>query len=251
MPRRYIDFISAYCDRWCERCAFTERCSQFAVSVAQTMCDGDFGAAIELAIGAPRVPGEQPQPTVEDRAGALLDGYEEPTARELEEIGREMAAREQRVDRHPLSHASIDYAVAAHRWLDARGDADSNAAALAIVRWDVYLIPAKIQRALEGRDEDPKGRFWRSRVQNDWNGSAKVARISVDRSERAWRSIAAGSGDEGATALADLLAAVRQHLDREFPRAMQFRRPGFDTEPNPSQLPDRQSPDIGQAGSAG
>ena len=67
MPRPYIDFISAYCDRWCERCAFTERCSQFAVSVARTMCDGDFNAAIELAIGAPRVPREPPQPSLEER----------------------------------------------------------------------------------------------------------------------------------------------------------------------------------------
>ncbi len=26
-----IDFISEYCDRWCERCAFTSRCSAYAV----------------------------------------------------------------------------------------------------------------------------------------------------------------------------------------------------------------------------
>jgi hypothetical protein len=232
MPRPYIDFISAYCDKWCERCAFTERCSHFAVSAAQTMCDGDVGAAIELAIGPPRVPGEQPQPTLEDRAASVLDGYEEPTAKELAEIGREMEERATRVRRHPLSRASRDYAVAAHRWLGSCRDADStDAEALAILCWDVYLIPAKLHRALKGRDEDPKGTFWWGRVQNDWNGSAKVARISVDRSERAWRTITAESGDAGASALADLLAALRGHLDREFPHAMQFRRPGFDTKP--------------------
>ena len=43
-----IDFISAYCDSWCERCAFTTRCSHYAVKVATEMCDGDFAAAIEL-----------------------------------------------------------------------------------------------------------------------------------------------------------------------------------------------------------
>ena len=134
-----------------------------------------------------------------------------------------------RVDRNPLSRASHDYAIAAHRWLDAARDGKAvDAESLAVIQWDVYLIGAKINRALNGRDEDPKGRFWRSRVQNDWNGSAKVARISVDRSERAWRSIAAVSGDPGASALADLLASLRQRLDREFPRAMEFRRPGFD-----------------------
>jgi hypothetical protein len=35
-----IDFISDYCDRWCERCAFTTRCSSYAVRAATAMCDG-------------------------------------------------------------------------------------------------------------------------------------------------------------------------------------------------------------------
>src|SRR5918994_7887981 len=42
MARDYIDFISAYCDRWCERCAFTNRCSAYAVDIAAAMCGGDF-----------------------------------------------------------------------------------------------------------------------------------------------------------------------------------------------------------------
>src|SRR5206468_3255294 len=29
-----IDFIAAYCDRWCERCAYTMRCSAYACRVA-------------------------------------------------------------------------------------------------------------------------------------------------------------------------------------------------------------------------
>jgi hypothetical protein len=35
-----IDFISEYCDRWCERCAFTSRCSAYAVQIATAMCEG-------------------------------------------------------------------------------------------------------------------------------------------------------------------------------------------------------------------
>ena len=55
---RYIDFISAYCDRWCERCAFTERCSLFAVQCAMAMCD-DEREAMELSVGrAPSEDGE-------------------------------------------------------------------------------------------------------------------------------------------------------------------------------------------------
>ena len=57
---RYIDFISAYCDRWCERCTFTERCSLFAVQAALAMCEGDDEQAMELAIG--RAPSEDGEP---------------------------------------------------------------------------------------------------------------------------------------------------------------------------------------------
>src|SRR6476660_6512605 len=39
-----IDFISSYCDRWCERCAYTSRCSTYACQVAVAMC-GDRGWA--------------------------------------------------------------------------------------------------------------------------------------------------------------------------------------------------------------
>ena len=47
-----IDFISSYCDRWCERCVFTSRCSLFAVQAALEMC-GDVADGIELAVGRP------------------------------------------------------------------------------------------------------------------------------------------------------------------------------------------------------
>jgi hypothetical protein len=43
-------------------------------------------------------------------------------------------------------------------------------------------------------------------------GSAKVALISVERSEIAWRTIAAASSDPVATILADQLAAMRELL---------------------------------------
>jgi len=233
MSRSYIDFISAYCDSWCQRCAFTERCSHFALSAALAMCDGDYEAATELAIGPARVPGGQPQKKLAERMADAMDGYQEPTAKELEDIGREEDERRERLRRHPLAEMSYDYSVAGDRWIERHesGNVDEGGSgneALEVIRWDLFLIHVKIMRALHGRDEDPKGRFWKGRVQNDWNGSAKVSLISIDRSERAWRTIAATRHDEGAMALADNLAALREGMRREFPRAMDFRRPGFD-----------------------
>jgi hypothetical protein len=234
VSRDYIDFISAYCDSWCERCAFTERCSHFAVKVAESMCDGDFDEAIELAVGRAQEPGAAGQKKLRERMAEAFTDYEEPSEKELDEIGRELQQRDDRVRGHPLSESARDYSVAAHRWLDGFSGGDEiDGDALAIVRWDVYLIHVKIDRALRGRDEYPDGAWFESSsVQSDWNGSAKVALISIQRSERAWRSIAASLANDGATALADMLAGLRHATEREFPTAAEFRRPGFDDPPD-------------------
>jgi hypothetical protein len=232
MAKRYIDFISAYCDSWCERCAFTERCSNFAVKSALAMCDGDMKAAIELAVGPPRRAGGPPQKSLTERMEEHLGDYE-PSERELEAIGREMAERRERIRRTAAAEASLDYAVATHRWLEAHegaGQADpALAEAIGVIGWDSHLIHVKIMRALDGHDEYPNGApFEDGAVQSDWNGSAKVALLSIDRSERAWRAIADAMGDEAAGVLAASLADLRSIATKQFPRAMEFRRPGFD-----------------------
>jgi hypothetical protein len=233
MPRRYIDFISAYCDSWCERCDFTGRCSSFAVKSALAMCDGNHEAAIELAIGPSRVPGAPAQKKLIERMADAFADFD-PSQQELDEIGRELDERDRRVDRHGAAEASHDYAIASHRWLERHDRCAVNTDpavrdAIDVVSWDSFLIHVKVKRALNGRDEYPGGApFEKSAVQSDWNGSAKVALISIQRSEHAWRVVAAATGDEAATVLAGSLERLRQMMNREFPRAMEFRRPGFD-----------------------
>jgi hypothetical protein len=36
----YIDGIYSYCDRWCERCSFTSKCRNFAISEYEPSTDG-------------------------------------------------------------------------------------------------------------------------------------------------------------------------------------------------------------------
>lgn len=57
MRSNRIEFISEYCDRWCERCAFTNRCSAYAVQAALGMC-GDLKEALQLAVGVPMAVGD-------------------------------------------------------------------------------------------------------------------------------------------------------------------------------------------------
>lgn len=227
-----IDFISSYCDRWCERCAFTDRCSSFACDVAIGMC-GDVAAGIELAIGIPEpVEGTRPE-TAGER---MLASYVEPSPEELAAIGREEAARHARLERHSLARMSKKYGTDALIWLDVHRESLAAQAdpviqeALDIVGWDTLLIGAKVRRALDGRDRnehDEEGDDDHP-VQNDWNGSAKVGIISLERSEAAWRVVAAATGAGGASVLADAAGHLRRAVLDEFPNALSFIRPGFD-----------------------
>jgi hypothetical protein len=225
-----IEFISEYCDRWCERCAFTTRCSAYAVHAALGMCEGDFQAALELAVGAATVPGEAERRT----ARGLLADYD-PTEQELAAVDRELEERDERIDESPLTTDTLVFATLAHQCLQELRTSledhdDRNVRqALEIASWDSHLIGAKVRRALDGQDEAQHGaRFEEHPIQNDWNGSAKVALISIDRSIPAWNTIAATTAHAGAALIAQRLQALRVDVDRTFPNARKFVRPGFD-----------------------
>ena len=120
------------------------------------------------------------------------------------------------------------------RWLARSGKVRAAAddvlrEALDIVRWDATLVLPKLARALDGRDRYEQGEDGDDDpVQNDWNGSAKVALISLERSEMAWRVIAQSTGDADPAALAEQIADLRREVERTFPNARSFIRPGFD-----------------------
>jgi hypothetical protein len=87
------------------------------------------------------------------------------------------------------------------------------AAAIDTIGWYSGLIPAKIGRALHGAanegqwvDDDP--------VQNDWNGSAKVARLAIAESIAAWRTLFE-AGDTPVDASIRETANLLAQMDRD------------------------------------
>jgi hypothetical protein len=229
----YIDFISSYCDRWCERCAFTARCSAYAVDIATAMCDGNREAGIELAVGAP-----PPQSDAEARRREafleLLSNFE-PTEAELADVKREDEARDERIEECPLATSSEIASMLVHCWLEDHYErvavtADAAiATALDIASRDGFFIHAKLHRALDGRDRALHGEgFDEHPTQNDSNGSAKAALISIVRSIEAWDLIARATGDRDARYIHAELTQLRQDVERDFPDAWKFIRPGFD-----------------------
>ena len=104
--------------------------------------------------------------------------------------------------------------------------------ALNVAAWDCFFIPVKLHRALHGRDSYQRGNAPDDDpVQNDWNGTAKVALISIVRSIQAWDVLTGVSNDPDARQVADALRQLQREVEQSFPDAWQFVRPGFDTMP--------------------
>lgn len=234
MRNDYIDFISSYCDRWCERCAFTARCSTYAADAAIAMC-GDVAEGLELAVGRPAVPfAPPPEPPAWLAEIANVRPDPERTAAWEEE----QRARRARVDANPVVKASWAVSMLAFQWLKAHsdrlraGDDPVLVEALDVAAHDAFLVTVKLTRAVDGRDEyEHGGDGDEGPGQNDWNGSAKVALLCLDRSADAWRIIAQASNDEASREIAAQMDLLRRDVEQEFPSARAFIRPGFDELP--------------------
>jgi len=194
----FIDFIDSYCDRWCERCPLTHRCATFDY-------ERDAKRRNDAWRNHPMIVTAQ---TYSMDASAWLRMFGSATRANIERARAELT--------DSLEGAAV------------RLEIEDALDALAVVEWDGALIGAKVQRALAmGDDEvdDDEG----DPIQTDRNGSAKLVLLLTERSEAGWRLVAQWAPEsEVALRMASTLAALRGEVERSFPNARRFRRPGFD-----------------------
>jgi hypothetical protein len=233
MTTDHIDFISSYCDRWCERCGFTSRCATFAAEAAIAMC-GDVEEGLELAVGTPAQVPAGPACAADPE---WLREFDEPTIspEERRAIAREEDERRARVNDHPILKSAWTASMLAYQWLKSSATALRSAGdpvmneALDVVTHDVFLVTVKLSRALDGRDRhEHEAGHHEVPVQNDWNGSAKVALICLTRSIAAWHVIAQAAGDSASLTVVEQMETLRRDVEQSFPNAYAFARPGFD-----------------------
>jgi hypothetical protein len=142
--------------------------------------------------------------------------------------------RQVQIEAAPLSKRVRAYTMLSHRWLDhdaerlCKSDDPLLMEALDIVSHDCAFVAVKLHRALHGRDRHAHDAADGDPVQNDWNGSAMAALISLERSETAWRALAHATSDPVAVMLADAARDLQRLALEEFPHARSFVRPGFD-----------------------
>ncbi len=251
----FISGIYNYCDRWCERCAFTGRCMNFAMGREQSPADANRdirNAEFWEEIGAMfRAASELLHEMAAER-GFDLDAVDTTEIEAAQE--RQRAASQA----HPCATASKAYAAAVDAWFDAAGEqfqqrgealatalrlnlpgddpaeqANRLSDAVAVVRWYQLQIHVKLVRALQGRHEDADDPLTEmlAGFPKDSDGSAKVALIGMDRSIAAWGALLRPFPPRETETLELLLRLdrLRRAVEQEFPDARAFVRPGFDT----------------------
>ena len=281
MNKKYISGIHNYCDRWCERCPFSHRCQIFAdeakltpeekdinddqfwqrltqnfektVEMLHKMAD-DLGIDLESLETQPEVT-HGPKPDQNWERPELWSHIKKSGMMEkCQRIDRRTKRYSRQVDRFFDLNQDFFYGKQTELEQKLLMDLPVDEAGLyklqdafQVIRWYQYFVAAKSHRALSGfelEDEDDH-EYWDD-VQNDSNGSAKVAILAIRHSLTAWetvRQMFLEKTDE----LLDLFVLLRKtenDILAVFPRAMDFVRPGFD---EPRRQPRKKRFDVSGA----
>ena len=231
---RLIPGIYNYCNRWCERCPFTERCLTYIDVRAYEAHHPDAGPFDRVQ--------QSFQQTFE-----LLEAWCEREGIDLAQIQAdsgspepeaEMRRADEAVQANPLDALGRAYSKAAFEIVRSLEHAGATRAwpaevtgAIDTVHWFSSMIGAKVHRALRGLQYRPIDGIDCDEVQNDWNGSAKAARLCVEESIAAWTVLleaGEAAADSPMRQIVSLLRRIDDGLAETFPLAMEFVRPGFD-----------------------
>ncbi|HIJ54182.1 MAG TPA: hypothetical protein HPP66_13695 [Planctomycetes bacterium] len=246
----FIPGIYNYCDRWCERCAFTSRCMNFALSEehfddpqSRDMNNKAFWDKLSEVF---QVTLEMVKETAKEQ-GIDLDSLDFEQEKDEHEATRNLA------EDHECARLAKVYSETVKNWFDsAEGlfekkaddlglqvrldlpnsnpaqEANSLKDSVDVIRWYQYFIYVKLVRAITGTLEESSEGL--DEIPEDAKGSVKIALISIDRSIAAWgqmrRHFPEREGD-----ILDILVhldRLRRKTEAAIPDARAFVRPGFD-----------------------
>jgi len=245
-----ISEIYNYCDRWCERCAFTSRCMNFAMSRKHTddpeasdITNEKFWQNLSEIFKATRDMLEESA----EELGIDLDAID------FEETSREEGIKDKIVRNHECCRAAKEYYEMVDEFFESEykpslhivdksdgknvpdlqkiDNLDGPAGLdqmVEIIYWYHHFIYVKLMRSVHGTLGDTPEIL--EDFPKDSDGSAKVALIAIDRSIAAWghmHTYFAGHQDHILSIMMQL-DGLRRRVEKIFPEARNFRRPGFD-----------------------
>jgi hypothetical protein len=246
----HISGIYNYCDRWCERCSFTTRCSVYEHTSPLTPDQNDINnKAFWENISQNFVDTLTLLSEAAAKHGIDLNAV---TDEEMKAYQSEEKKKDDKNEKHPLikyaklySNLATDFCKQDNLLTDKgielqqqvelgiKGidETEKELATLndcyEIVQWYMYQIYVKLKRAMcVFDDEAAEDEF----MMSDANGSAKVAMIGTDRSIIAWEKMMQllPAAEYDILHVLALLQKIRLLTEKQFPNARSFKRPGFD-----------------------
>jgi hypothetical protein len=248
MAEKNIAGIHNYCDRWCERCSFTHRC---AIYLQEDAISENIEAKNKLFW-------EKLSQNF-SKAKTILEEIAEKSGVDLETLSADIEKSEiqrqenrKKVLSHNLILLSREYSVVTEQWLKtqpgmmqklesmkedltlgiesqerARAAMETIKDSLAIIQWYCEFIHHKIYRALTGKLDSDEDEY---DPQQDFNGSAKIALIAIEKSKDAWIKLFELLPEQEDHFLSILGMIERLHRETlaEFQDCNAFVRPGFD-----------------------
>ncbi len=222
----FISGIYNYCDRWCERCIYTDRCRVFAMEKAFTEAyeaeqrykksreeNKKFWEQIDLAMAEASeifddlIPRQKEVLSPETGFFPEFDDTEEDDFDGLDDDEK----YHEKALQHPLSKTAERYGQIANNWFKERKgrlrevyDAESKtltiqypgisdpviikqlSEAAEVIRWYEFQIDVKIKRALASRFEEQAHPEIYEGLPKDSAGSAMVALKGIERSLGGW-----------------------------------------------------------------
>lgn len=246
----FIPGIYNYCDRWCERCPFTARCMNFAMTreysddpEASDLNNEKFWQSLSDIFKVTR---ELVEETAREM-GVDLDNID------FEESAREEDIKDKITENHECCQAAKTYYEMVTEFFESEyvpalqvvdKEHITNTAEqqksdildgpptldemVEIIHWYQHFIYVKLMRAVRGTLGNAEEE-WED-FPKDSDGSAKVALIAIDRSMAAWGHMhpLLPSHQGQIMAIIVHLERLRNRTETIFPEARQFVRPGFD-----------------------
>ena len=245
--KKIIPGIYNYCNRWCERCAFTDQCSVFASEkemreIANASEDQRQRMIDEME---KRIFGFDDFDQEDFDEGEATDDFPDfdmdfEDEEEYENEQNDLFSPRKQAERHPLVLKVRDYSDLVREWLMrqeantkkdfhkllAEGSADIIFEALEVIGWYHLFLFTKTERAMNGHYEMAENEF----AEEDMNGSAKVALLGMDECIEAFTTLHLHLRSEKTAIVSfrKMLEEIRFEAEIIFPNARNFIRPGLD-----------------------
>lgn len=245
----FIPEIFNYCDRWCERCTFTSRCRSYESTSKllpeqldmnnkafwENIAD-NFAKAFVLLEKAAEKFGIEISPLTEKEEAAYRKQEEDINAVIKKHALVKLCRKYETLmipfinDADPHVNKTRELVSHLHFGITNEENVVHTVANIGdcydILNWYLFLIEAKLRRALHGllENEEDDG------YSKDSDGSAKIALISIEKSMAALSrlyEILPETEDNVLMALS-VLQQLQVKAKKTFPVAEKFKRPGFD-----------------------